>query len=157
MKSLNKLILVFTLVCGALNTIKAQQSLQDDKASKADEVKGLIQSENYVFEATVDPKKGNDSLKYHKYAVAISKDTLIANLPPYASGDSIKFTCTNFKYEATKGKDGHWDISIKPNTAISNVKQLLINVAPTGRASLRVLSPGHNPLLFEGYIKQEDY
>jgi hypothetical protein len=156
MKTLSKLCLVFVLIFAGLSTVRAQNSLKNDKAMKADEVKGFVNGQNYVFEAThTDSKKGDMPLKYHKYDVAISKDTLIAYLP--GKNGPVKFDCTNFAYNAMRGKSGSWDVVIKPKTNMSDVKQLKLDISPQGHASLRVIRNNHGPLELDGYIKQEDY
>jgi hypothetical protein len=154
MKSLSKLFLVLTIVASGLNTVKAQSSLQEDKAMKADEVDSLLKSKNYVFEAT---HTKSDSLHYHKYAVAVSKDTLVAYLPGTTGNDTTKVSCTSFAYHVVKNEKGDWDVYIIPNSSMSDVKQLTLYITPTGHASLRVLRTDAKPLLLDGYIKQEDY
>jgi hypothetical protein len=153
MKNLGKLCIVFALVCWGVNTAKAQSSLKDDRAKKAAEVKGLVNNKDFVFEAT--HTKGEKALGYHKYDVAISKDTLIAYLPKSAGG-VMKFDCKNFAYNTMRDNKGDWDITIKPNTKMSDVKELKLDVTPQGHASLQVVTH-RGPLAFDGYIKQEDY
>jgi hypothetical protein len=157
MKTLGKLILVSALLLWGVNTVRAQGSIKDDKAKKAAEVKKLVNSKDYVFEATHEnPQKGEKPLKYHRYDVAFAKDTLIADLPGYANGP-VKFDCTKYAYSAVKGKNGAWDITVKPKTNMSDVKQLKLDVYPNGYASLKVVSRDHGPLSFDGYVKQEEY
>jgi hypothetical protein len=158
MKNLSKLLFAFALVWG-INAVKAQTSLKDDKAKKATEVSGLVNSKNYVFEANQGnpAQKGTVPADYHKYNVAISKDTLIAYLPGHGTSP-VKITTTNFAYNAMEGKKGNWDIVIKPKSGItSDVKELKLNVSPTGHASLYVKTASRGPLSFDGYIKQEEY
>jgi hypothetical protein len=158
MKNLSKLILVFTLIFWGLNTVKAQSSLKDDKARKATEIKGFVKSKDFVFEATqVDSRKGEKPLNYHKYDVAIVKDTLVANLPGSDKGP-LKIASTDYAYNAMKGKKGNWEIVIKPKAGLtSDIKQINMEVTPQGHASLRVITTNRGPLEFNGYIKQEDY
>ncbi|HEY2580464.1 MAG TPA: DUF4251 domain-containing protein [Mucilaginibacter sp.] len=157
MKSLSKLFFVFTLVLWGLNTAKAQSSLKNDKASKAAEVKDLVNNKDIVFEATTaSSEKGNQPLNYHRYHVAVAKDTLVATLPG-PNGDVVKFDCTKFAYNAVKGKNGTWDITIKPETKMGDIKELKLAVAPQGNASLHVVRSHGGPLSLDGYIKQEDY
>ncbi len=154
MENLSKLFFVSALVFWGLNTAKAQSSLKDDRAMKAIEVKDLVKNKDIVFEAT--RTKGEMPLKYHKYDVAVSKDTLVAYLPK-KSGGVEKFDCTSFAYNAMRGKNGGWDIVIKPNTNMSDVKQLKLDVTREGHASLHVIRNNGGPLSLDGYIKQEDY
>jgi hypothetical protein len=156
MKSVSKLSLVFALILWGLNTVMAQTSLQDDKAMKAKEVKSQINNKDFVFEAThADLKKGAEHLKYHKYDVAIEKDTLIANLPGMGRGP-LKIATTDYSYNEWKGKRGY-EIVIKPKAGItSSVKQIRMEVTPQGHASVQVTSR-RGPLDLSGYVKQEDY
>jgi hypothetical protein len=154
MKNLSKLILAFALIFGGINTATAQSSLKVDKAKRATEVKNLVSNKDYVFEATYT--KGEKPLKYHKYDVAITKDTLIANLP--GNNGPVKIASTDFAYNSMEGKRGSWDIVIKPKAGLtSNVKQLKIDITPQGHASLHVIRRSQGPLALDGYIKQEDY
>ncbi|HEY8784662.1 MAG TPA: DUF4251 domain-containing protein [Mucilaginibacter sp.] len=158
MKSLSKLILVFTLILWGLNTAIAQQSLRGDKAKKAAEVKNLISNKDFVFEATKEGMhKGGVPLKYHKYDVAIAKDTLVANLPGAGNGP-LKVSSRDYTYNEMKRKNGY-DIIIKPKSGItSDVKQIKMEVTPQGHASVRVMTTNRRgPLEFDGYVKQEDY
>jgi hypothetical protein len=158
MKNLSKFLIVFTLIFWGLNTVKAQSSLKDDKAEKAKEVRGFVKQKDFVFEATrADLRKGEKPLNYHAYDVAVSKDTLVANLPGSAKGP-IKIASTDYAYNAVKGKNGDWDIFIKPKAGLtSDVKQIRMEVTPQGHASMRVITANRGPLELNGYIKQEDY
>jgi len=152
MKSFSRLLVVFTLLLCGVNTLKAQSSLKDDEANKAAEVKNLVNSKDFVFEAT---NKGSVPLGYHKYDVAIAKDTLIAEL---SSGRvPVKFDCTHFDYKTWRGKNGNWEVVIKPDTRMTDVKQMKMEITPMGHAMLQVVRGNGNPLSFAGYIKQEDY
>jgi hypothetical protein len=154
MKNLSKFLFAFGLILWGLNAAKAQTSLKDDKAMKAAEVKNLVNNKDYVFEAT--RTKGAKPLAYHKYDVAIAKDTLVANLP--GSKAPLKIASTDFAYNAMKGRKGNWDIIIKPKAGVtSDVKQIKMDVTPQGHASLRVTTYKRGPLALDGYIKQEDY
>src|SRR5258708_4174597 len=155
MKNLSKLIIVFALIAWGASTARAQTSLKDDKARKAAEVKSQINSKDFVFEATKeDTRKAGMPLTYHKYDVAIAKDTLVANLP--GSKAPLKISTTDYTFSEMRGKHGY-DIIIKPKAGVtSDVKQIKMQVTPQGSALLRVTTQ-HGPLELNGYIKQEDY
>lgn len=140
----------------SVNAASAQASLKDDKAMKAREVKDQINSKDFVFEAThAAMKKGEEPLKYHKYDVAVAKDTLIATLP--GNKGPLKIATSDYTYNQWKGKSGY-EIVIKPKAGItSDVKQINMEVTPQGHASLRVESANRGPLELVGYVKQEDY
>jgi len=151
MKSLSKVLLAFALLVWGLSSVKAQSSPQDDKETKATEVKGLVNNKTFVFEAE---KKGNQPLGYHVYSVAVSKDTLIAYLP--GQSGPLKFNSTNFGFNVIDTKDGGMDIIIKPGPA-TDVKQIKMNITSQGTASLYMTRRNAGPLSLDGYIKQEDY
>jgi hypothetical protein len=153
MKTPGKLLFVFSLVFCTLNMAKAQSSLRDDKAKKASEVKKLVDSKDFVFEAT---RVKGQKVDYHQYDVAISKDTLVANLP--GSIAPMKVVSTDYVYNKMENGKGGYNITIKPKAGVtSDVKQIKIEVSPQGHASLRVTANGAGPLSLDGYIKQEDY
>jgi len=152
MKNASKFLFVLALFLLGLNTVKAQQSSKDDKQMKATEVKNLVNSKDFVFEAT---NKGKMPLNYHKYDVAIAKDTLVANLPGHTG--PVKFDCTKFDFDVVKGKNGVMDVIIKPNTNMADVKRIKMEITPQGHASVFVSRRNGGPLSLAGYIKQEDY
>ena len=157
MKNLSKLCVVFAFIFLGVNAARAQTSLKDDRAMKAKEVKSQINSKDFVFEATqAGMKKGEEPLKYHKYDVAVVKDTLIANLPGVSKGP-LKVATTDYTFNETRGKNGY-NIVIMPKAGVtSDVKEIKMKVTPQGHASLRVETGHHGPLELFGYIKQEDY
>lgn len=157
MKSLNKFVWVFAVILFGVNVAKAQSSLQDDKAIKHAEVKDLINNKDYVFEATTKNGTINDTSSNHHRYMAISKDTLVARLPNRTSADPVKVSCTNYSYNVVKNKNGHWDVTIKPNAGMSDVKQFKLDIMPNGSASLLVIQTDKKSVVYNGYIKQEDY
>lgn len=157
MKTISKLFFLLALVFGGLTGVKAQTSLADDKAMKAGEVDSLVKNKNYVFEATHVKATTGDTSVYHKYSVAIAKDTLMAWLPGSNGTDTAKVSCTNYDYHVVKNERGNKVVYIKPNSALGNVRQLSIDITPTGHATLRVVKNGGATFTLEGYIKQETY
>jgi len=96
--------------------VRAQESLKDDEAIKKTEVKDLLNSGRYTFEATkLLASNGTNSL-IPKYDLDISKDTVIAYLPKSANEQAmpdslsiaagLQFTCTSFAYNLQQGKNG---------------------------------------------------
>lgn len=163
MKNLSKLFVVFALIFVGVNTTKGQSSLKDDEANKAAEVKDLINSGKYTFKATKIIQKGNYSALSSGYALDVSKDTLIANLPD-AGGTSnkpdeegIQFTSTHFNCHMATGKNGHEEITIQPTANSSgdmkDVRKLKLDISSLGRTTL-IVSTSHGPVSYYGYIKQ---
>jgi len=155
MKTLSKLLLVSALGIWGLNTASAQTAPKYDRALKRIEVKDLVDSKDYVFEANnVDTKKGVMPLQYHKFNVGLSKDTLVACLPT-KSGDNLEISSTNYTYNEWKNKAGDRIVVINP-TDRPDIKQIRMDITPTGHTSVSVKT-NHGPLALDGYIKQEDY
>ena len=155
MKNLIK-IFALVLAIATFNRAGAQQTAtQTDKATKHVEMKDLINNKSYVFEMTEPNSQTIDSPKYHKYHVDVNKDTLIAYLP--LQSDSIKFNTTSYGYSSSVAPNGGWLIDIKPHTNMSTVKELKISTTSQGTATLTVFMPGKKPIVYHGYIKQENY
>lgn len=155
MKNLIK-IFALVLTIATFSRADAQQTAtQQDKASKHVEMKDLINNKDYVFEMTRPNSQTTDSVKYHKYHVDVNKDTLIVYLPLLS--DSIKFNTTSYGYNCTAAASGGWLIDIKPNANMNNVKELKLSTTSQGTATLTVFLPGKKPIVYQGYIKQEDY
>lgn len=164
MKNLSKLFVVFALVFLGVNTTRAQRSLKDDEANKAAEVKDLISSGRYTFEATkVISQKGNSSSLVPGYDLDVSKDTLIVNLPASArtatmnpGGKGIQLTCTNFGYNVSAGKNGHQEITILPKEknsgGMKEIRKLKLDVSSLGYTTLTITGSG-SPVSYYGYIK----
>ena len=149
MKSLGKLLIVPALLIGGLSVAKAQTSLKDDKADKAAEVKKMVQNKDYVFEAT---KEGKMPLGYHKVDVAVDKDTLLAFLPGH-----MKFDTHDYNYSSWRGKNGGWEVMMKPKTNMSDVKDIKMDISSQGMAMVEVDRSHGRAMELRGYIKQEDY
>jgi len=163
MKSLGKLF-VFMLVFPAVNTALAQNSASDDQARKTAEVQQFVNNANYIFEATVEyPQKGTEITLNSEYHLKVSKDSIIASLPfdknsSASSANSIaagiNFTWTNFYYTTTKGKNGSWDVIIKPKTSpgTGDIRQLSLLIETSGHTMLKVISI-KTPVSYYGYLK----
>src|ERR1700753_1532384 len=128
MKTLSKLLFALGFTVFGITAVNAQTALTTDRNKKASEVKRLVNNKDYVFEATQsDMKKGDMSLKYHKYDVALDKDTLVANLP--GKNGPVKFDCTNYTYNSWRGKNGSWNVVIKPQSNMTDIRQIRMDIS----------------------------
>lgn len=156
MKNLSKLMMAFALLFFGVNAVKAQSSLRQDKAMKAKRVEKFVNSKDYVFEAThTGYSRGDRQLPYHRYDIALDKDTLIAHLP--GSARPVKFDCTNYAYHVSRANNGGWHVLIRPRASMTRVKEINMNISSQGEARVRVDRSNMGPLNFNGYIKQESY
>jgi Domain of unknown function (DUF4251) len=144
-------LLTYVLLCSSISY--AQKS--------ADEIKKLIETQNFVFKATeANPLRGGSRQLSLGYDLTITKGSVIAFLPFYGraraatmnpADGGIKFTSTNFDYKSEAGKRG-MRITIKPNDA-SGVQQLFLNIYDNGTATLDVMNTGRDNISFRGYIQ----
>src|SRR5258708_3910500 len=130
MKNLSKFF-VFILILWGSNTARAQQSLKNDEAKKVAEVKRLINSGRYTFEATKEiVQKGDKKSLGTGYDLDVSKDTLIVYLPYLGTEPSTPvraraagITCTHFYYNVVH-KNGRWDVTIRPKEKPGELKDV---------------------------------
>ncbi|QEC74471.1 DUF4251 domain-containing protein [Mucilaginibacter ginsenosidivorax] len=169
MKLLNRISVVAAFIFIGINMAGAQ-TRQEKKAARVAEVKQLIESQNFVFDANyVNPSRGaGRALTSSDYDLTITKDTIIAYLPyfgrayvapSYGSTEGgIKFTNTHFTYALKAGKKDGWNITIKPtNKNIGDsrdVQSLYLTVSSDGYASLQVISTNRDAISFNGTIQQ---
>jgi len=125
-------------------------------------IKEKIDSQHFTFVAeSVTPLRESKRFLTSSYDVYVSKDSLVAFLPyfgratiaPINSNEGgIKFTSTNFSYEASQSKSNRWKIVLKPKD-IQDVLQLNFIIFNNGSASLQVTSTSRDLISFEGQIK----
>ncbi|HVV55701.1 MAG TPA: DUF4251 domain-containing protein [Mucilaginibacter sp.] len=138
-----------------------------DKATKDAQVKNLVNSGRYTFEASKWLKKGGDQSVKMGDDLDISKDTLIAYLPdagktPMAPvrARSAGITCTNFNYNMNPTRNGGYHVTIMPKmsraSGHSDIRKIDMRIDKQGYATVRVMRKGNNALEFYGYIKQHD-
>lgn len=167
MKSLSKL-LVFALAVLGANTVCAQASLKGDEAKKKTEVKELINSNRYTFEATkMVSKKGESQTIKSGTDLDISKDTMIAYLPGVGKkeGAPVKainagITCTHFSYTKEQSKNGGWNVTIIPKEKYAkderDIKKINMAISKNGYATVTVNFTDRNPVAFYGYITEHN-
>lgn len=169
MKTLKKIAILLAFVFIGINMVSAQNTRKDRKAAHVAEIKGLIESQNFVFDANfVNPSRGSGRSLTSEYDLTVTKDTIIAYLPyfgraytapPYGSIEGgIKFTNTHFTYAMKPGKKSGWAITIKPtNKNISDwrdVQSMYLTISEDGYASLQVISSNREPISFNGTIEK---
>lgn len=139
----------------------------DKKAAKAAEVKRLVESQNYVFQATYalpsgfQPRALNDG-----YDFTVSKDKIAVYLPYFGraytaprnlNDGGLKLTTSKFDYKSELKKD-YWSIIVKPkqdnDPGVKDVQSLRLTVQSNGSATLFVTSLSKQPITFSGYIEE---
>jgi hypothetical protein len=169
MKTLIKLFFVAVILSGSITITNAQATRKEKQAAKAAKIKDLLDSRNYVFNATyIIPQRGNSRSTNYGYDLVVSKDTVTAYLPYFGrvtlapvdpSDGGVKFTSTNFDYTAKQAKNGSYNITITPKDAgtqvSKDVRYLRLNVSTSGYASLQVISNNREPISYNGDIQEQ--
>jgi hypothetical protein len=168
MKSLSKFLVFAAAILGA-NTVCAQKpSLKGDEAKKRTEVKELVNSKRYTFEATkMVSKKGNSEVLKSGNDFDVSKDTLIAYLPTVGKPEGAPvrainsgITCTRFSYTKEYSKNGGWNVTIIPNEKYAknqkDIKKINMAISRNGYATLTVSFTDRDPVAFYGYITEHN-
>jgi hypothetical protein len=165
MKTLVKIFFGLAITIAAFGPVSAQNQKAQKNAKKAAEIKQLIESPNYAFQATyMYPNGGGQRYLTSTYDVTVSRDTVDSYLPYFgvvysgagygsSSDNGVKFTSTKFNYTADVKKDGSYQISIKP-TDTNGTTQMLLDVFPNGNANLSVISINRERIRYDGYIKE---
>lgn len=156
--SLKAVLFSVGLLC--MTVAGAQDSKKNDKA---DLVKALLQSKNFVFKAqSASPMGGGLRNLTSEYDVRVFSDTVKTFLPYFgraytatigSTNGGINFTSTDFEYQFEEGKKGRVDVVIRPKD-VQDVRQLLLRVSPSGNASLQVISNNRQPISFNGYVAE---
>jgi hypothetical protein len=125
----------------------------------ADEVKKMVESQNFVFKAeTANPVRGGIKQLSPGYDLTITGSSVVSYLPffgraqtiPIDNDGGIKFTSTNFEYKSVPGRKG-WQITIKTKD-VSHVQQLYLIIYDNGNATLDVMNIHRDNISFRGYI-----
>lgn len=121
----------------------------------------MVESKSFVFTAeTARPMRGGNQQLSGGYDLTVNPGSIVAYLPYYgraqtipidASDGGVKFSSTNFQYEAVAGKKG-WKITIKTND-VSHVRQLYLTIYDNGKATLDVMNINRDDISYNGYIK----
>ncbi|MBL4678987.1 MAG: DUF4251 domain-containing protein [Mucilaginibacter sp.] len=165
MKRLFNIFAIAILAIAMAAPVQAQNTKQTKAAKKAQEVKELVDSKNFVFQATyMYPMGGGQQYLSSPYDLTIGKDTVSSFLPYFGvaysnagynnTNDSgIKFTSTKFDYKIKDLKKGGYRIYIKPNDVPGNT-QMYLEVYSNGYANLSVNNINRQNIRFDGYIKE---
>jgi hypothetical protein len=165
MKTLARIFFALSISLTVFGPVSAQNLKAVKKAKMAADIKNLVESKNYVFQATyMYPNGGGQRYLTSPYDVTVSRDTVESFLPYFgvvysgagygsSSDNGVKFTSTKFNYTADVQKDGSYRISIKPSDT-NGTTQMLLDVYPNGNANLSVISLNRERIRYDGYIKE---
>lgn len=143
---------LFVASCSSSKTIQT---------GEGDQIKPLIESKHYVFQAQMaQPSRGTSRQLTGGYELRVLGDTLIAQLPYFGRayqapadlrGGGIEFTSTNYAYTVAPQKKGRWNITFAPRDK-RDVREMNLSVSDDGYANLQVLSNNREPISFSGIV-----
>lgn len=156
--SFNRIIISLLLICASLFS-SAQKNNEET-------IKNIVETQDFIFKAqmVMPLDAASRQLEPNYYDVKVSKKTLEVFLPyfgraysvtTYPSDGGINFNSAKFDYKVTENKKGGWDISIKPEDAITT-RELSFNIFKNGFAELQVISDNRQPISFHGYITRSE-
>ena len=166
----------------AQDTIKKTSTREERKTMKAADVAKLINSKTFTFHAqyanplgggmmslngqliNISPTGSGHIYLNYNYDVRIKPDSVIAFLPYYgrttfdppvnSNDNGVKFTSTKFGYNTKTKKKGNTVITITPTDAKYN-RKLILDVTPSGTASLQIIITNRNSISYDGYIEEK--
>lgn len=164
MKIIQSIIILF-LFTGAFFACSPVQSQEKGQGMDDGKVSELVSGRNFVFQAqTVFPMRGRSrQINGDGYDVVVTKDTVNSYLPYFGraytapldpSKGGIQFVSTDFAYTEEPGKQGGWNITIKPND-VQDVQQFYFTISKDGYASLQITSTNRQPISFNGIIREK--
>jgi len=161
-KNICKSFFLLAMAAVCINTSIAQNSGKEKTDNKAAAIKNLIDSQNFVFKATmVVPLGGRSRQLTSDYDLKVSKEAVVSYLPyfgraysatPGATG-GVEFTSKDFQYNIKENKKGGWDITIKPKDT-HDVRELFLTVFKNGTANLMVTSNNRQNISYYGYVSE---
>jgi len=149
------------LICLAISILAGSFMAKAQKKSP-DEIKKIVESQNYVFKAQwANPQASISRQLTSDYDLTIAGDTVISYLPYFGrayvapidpSEGGIRFTSTKFDYKLSQnGKS--WKVMIKPKDS-PGVQQLYLEIFDNGNATLQVVSTDRQAISFNGYVEE---
>lgn len=147
----------------AVSNVNAQETKKETDAAAAEELKSLVESKNYVFEAySALPLKGDIQKLIDDFSLTITPKKVMSDLPYFGqiyqsslvtTDGGIKFTSYDFEYSVQDRKNGGWDVRIKAKD-IKYSPQMLLTILKTGATTLSVNSSDRQAISYNGEIKR---
>lgn len=148
----------------ALFFVGRTQAQTNDKEKEAQEIREALDAKNFVFTAQrIVPMSGMSRQLNANYDLDVSDDKIVSFLPYMGRiymplmdpmQGPLRFTSTDFEYQAKEGKKGGWQISIKPND-VRSVREFNLSVTENGYATLQVNGNDRQPVTFYGYVTEK--
>lgn len=137
---------------------------QSENSTKENKIEASIKAQNYVFKAqTLLPMNGPTRHLNGDYDLSVSEDKIVSFLPYMGriymplmdpANGPLRFTSTDFTYDAELKKKKGWDISIKPKD-VRSVREFNLHVSGNGYATLQVSGNDRQSVTFYGYVVEK--
>lgn len=122
----------------------------------------MIGAKDYVFLAeTANPAGGTAIRLSYGYDLVIKPNEVIATLPYFGRAytadrnlGGMRFTSKQYKYTASPGKEGSWEIVIEPQDA-QDIQEIRLNISPDGYATLHITSTNRQPISYYGRLQEK--
>lgn len=149
----------------ALQPAIAQTGKPDKKEARLAEVKNLLESKKFLFNARfMYPLGGGQRYLDAYYDLKVGQDSVVSFLPYFGvaysnagynsnEDNGVKFTSTKFTYESTTNSKGMRTITIKPQD-VRWTNRLILSVSPNGNAGLVVISNNRQQIRYDGFISE---
>ncbi|HUZ61808.1 MAG TPA: DUF4251 domain-containing protein [Hanamia sp.] len=152
------------LLFGVAVTVKAQNKISVKKELRSASIPEMISAHEFIFKSyTAIPTKGKPRHLAGRYDINIKKNYLISDLPyfgrvyapsPYPIKASLDFKSSLFTYLVKLGKNGRWEVTIKPEDN-REIQQLFFTIFDDGFATLKASFYTRDAITFHGYIEPE--
>jgi hypothetical protein len=161
MKNVFRIFLLAALVMFSHIQLKAQPEKQQKKIEEAASLTTAIDAQHYIFIAqSMIPMSGFSRQLGGGYDLAISNDAVVSFLPymgriympPMDPAQApLRFTSSDFTYNAERTRKNGWNISIKPKD-VNSVREMNLSISDGGAATLQVNGNDRQPITFYGYV-----
>ena len=161
MKKLGILILLMLVTASGAIYAQEKKSKKERRQEQVEKVQKMVEAQDYRFVAQRAIPMSMRSINLtSEYDLSVSSDTITAYLPYfgraytaplYPAEGGIKFESKNFDYRLENAKKGGWIAHF----AIKDAKQrivMILNISPSGSASLSVNDDTRQTITFNGYI-----
>ncbi len=156
-------ILLIVLIAGVNWGYSQKLTTQERKAQKAEEIKELVESGNFRFEAqSLTPMTGNKVNLTSLYYLQFEGNQVISELPYRGRAYTVEYGSTDlgvkFDEKAEKietefnEKKDLYDIKIEVETQKENF-QILISAGLSGYATVNILPTNRQPISYYGTIE----
>jgi hypothetical protein len=161
MQIVNKILFSLSLVILVAVSGSGQSKSKGKQKHPSAGLAELIQQNRFVFKAeTASPMTGRFRMLTSDYDLRITKDSLVSYLPYFgraytanigSNQSPLDFVSTNFTSNTEVNKKGRWIITLQPRDN-DNVREMILDISPSGHASLTVTSNNRQPISFNGSI-----